>query len=79
MPSKSGFTGLDQVEGWYKARKGCTSTSTFNAGADGTAPTIILHIQDAQVISPQVLGELIYIIWYVSILDFAWPRQTRPG
>ena len=79
MPSKSGFTGLDQVEGWYKARKGCMSNSTFNAGADGTAPTIILHVQDAQVISPQVLGELIYIIWYVSILDFAWPRQTRPG
>jgi hypothetical protein len=33
--------------------------------ADGVAPIIILHIQDAQVISPQVLSELIYIIWYV--------------
>jgi hypothetical protein len=52
-------------KGGIKPAKDVCLPLTSHTGADRIAPTIILHIQDAQVISPQVLGELIYIIWYV--------------
>jgi len=52
-------------KGGIKPGKDVRLPLTSWSGTDRIAPTIILHLQDAQVISPQVLGELIYIIWYV--------------
>lgn len=67
---KSGMTGLDLVENWWKGHKYCKSTSTYLSTircerANDLAPTVIVHIQDAQIIPPQVLGEIIYIITQV--------------
>ncbi|WWC94266.1 hypothetical protein V866_001107 [Kwoniella sp. B9012] len=44
---KTGRTGIEEVERWYKARK--------------NKPQFLLHIQEAQLISSLVLGELMYI------------------
>jgi len=69
-------------KGGIKPGKDVCLPLTSHTGADGIAPIIILHIQDAQVISPQVLGELIYIIWQVSTsykvasVDSSGPRTT---
>jgi hypothetical protein len=64
---KSGMTGLDLLDNWWKGHKHCmTLCDTESADrADETAPTVIIHIQDAQIIPPQVLGEIIYIITQV--------------
>jgi hypothetical protein len=65
-------------KGGIKPGKDVCLPLSSHTKADGIAPTIVLHIQDAQVISTQVLGELIYIIWYVPP-PLPLPRQPCLG
>nr|XP_019001143.1 uncharacterized protein I203_06337 [Kwoniella mangroviensis CBS 8507]OCF64604.1 hypothetical protein I203_06337 [Kwoniella mangroviensis CBS 8507] len=45
---KTGRTGIEEIERWYKARR--------------TKPQMLLHIQEAQLIPSSVLGELMHIL-----------------
>ena len=64
---KSGRTGMDHVEIWWKSLKHRDRIALSSCFAETiSGPPLLLHIEEAQLVPVPVLAELIYVITLVT-------------